>query len=330
MALVSKLTLNAIKGLASDKVYARGVNYYNNGSVHNRIQRGNQLNAKVDGSYPTPYHVTAELKGNGLDHSTCTCQYDWGGECKHVIAVLLAHHHEPDSFRERPQLNESLMKFSKEVLVELIEKMLLLHPDLQLQVDRLLNLDEFTQKAEEGILDTQAFRQQLRDAFNSYDYDEYDYHNRGPSISKTGTVQHVVEVAQRFAKQGDSKTALALYRTILEEFTQADTQYYHDHDGDLAYEIQQVNGHIGDTLETHTPNDTDRQTTLHAYSISSSGILISAVSTSATEQMRLSCGMFKRLIYRPFGNKSNSHATVNAIVNMGSGESRAMKPFSWI
>ena len=50
--------------------------------------RGDQLFATVQGSEWDPYRVIVTLAGDDFT-AACTCPYDWGGYCKHVVAVLL-------------------------------------------------------------------------------------------------------------------------------------------------------------------------------------------------------------------------------------------------
>ena len=50
--------------------------------------RGDRLFATVQGSEWDPCHVIVTFTGDGFTAS-CTCPYDWGGYCKHVVAVLL-------------------------------------------------------------------------------------------------------------------------------------------------------------------------------------------------------------------------------------------------
>ncbi len=53
----------------------------------------------------------------------CACPYDWGGDCKHIIALLLVYLHEPERFRASAGLREELMTLDQEALVGIIEQM---------------------------------------------------------------------------------------------------------------------------------------------------------------------------------------------------------------
>ena len=56
--------------------------------VESATLRGNRLFAAVQGSEWDPYQVGITFSGADFTAS-CTCPYDWGGYCKHVVAALL-------------------------------------------------------------------------------------------------------------------------------------------------------------------------------------------------------------------------------------------------
>jgi uncharacterized Zn finger protein len=80
-----------IRSLATAQSFERGENYYHSGAVLGLSKRGNTLLAHVEGSSYEPYEVTVELSEHGVIEAYCTCPYDWGGYCKHVVAALLAY-----------------------------------------------------------------------------------------------------------------------------------------------------------------------------------------------------------------------------------------------
>jgi hypothetical protein len=60
----------------------------------------------------------------------CTCPYDWGGDCKHIVATLLAWLHEPESFRAPVDLHAALHARSKRELVSILADICALYPHL--------------------------------------------------------------------------------------------------------------------------------------------------------------------------------------------------------
>jgi hypothetical protein len=60
--------------------------------------------------------VDITLDAGGIGSAECTCPYDWGGICKHIVAVLLAYINRPDQVEERPSLDTLLAALSAEQL----------------------------------------------------------------------------------------------------------------------------------------------------------------------------------------------------------------------
>ena len=83
------ITEAAIRAKVTEQSYDRGVDYYHSGTVESATLRGNQLFAAVQGSEWDPYQVGVTFTKNDFTAS-CTCPYDWGGYCKHVVATVLA------------------------------------------------------------------------------------------------------------------------------------------------------------------------------------------------------------------------------------------------
>ena len=79
----------AIRARVTESSYDRGIDYYHQGAVESITERGSQLFAEVQGSEWDPYQVGVTFAGRDFSAS-CTCPYDWGGYCKHVVATLLA------------------------------------------------------------------------------------------------------------------------------------------------------------------------------------------------------------------------------------------------
>lgn len=82
-----KITKAYIESLATNQSYSRGLSYYKRGEVDKVIQKGDTFEGKVEGS--AIYTVTITLNDKGIS-SNCSCPYDWGGICKHIVAVGLA------------------------------------------------------------------------------------------------------------------------------------------------------------------------------------------------------------------------------------------------
>lgn len=82
-----KITKAYIESLATNQSFSRGRSYYQRGEVMRVIQKGDTFTGEVLGS--EVYEVSIVFRDKSIV-SSCTCPYDWGGICKHIVAVGLA------------------------------------------------------------------------------------------------------------------------------------------------------------------------------------------------------------------------------------------------
>ncbi|MFB6123080.1 MAG: SWIM zinc finger domain-containing protein, partial [Haloferacaceae archaeon] len=75
-----------IQNRSTDAAFERGENYRDEGRIQRLDRFDDLVTAAVSGS--NLYDVTVDFSGRGID-TRCTCPYDGGGDCKHVVAVLL-------------------------------------------------------------------------------------------------------------------------------------------------------------------------------------------------------------------------------------------------
>ncbi len=140
MAIFSFVAEDLILDKATEKSFERGKEYYYSGMVESVVQRGNRLFAEVLGSEEDPYHVGIAFQEGDCDAS-CTCPYDWGGYCKHIVAVLLTWIHDRDLIAARAPIEELLDKLDGNKLKDLILRMVECDPGLS------ETIDEFCHKA---------------------------------------------------------------------------------------------------------------------------------------------------------------------------------------
>ena len=95
---LADLTEIEIERLCNQKSRGRGGTYYKTGRVAAAKWDGTTLRAKVRGTRMYTVEIEDDSRGNFPYY--CTCPYDWGGACKHVVAVLLhALNHGAELFR---------------------------------------------------------------------------------------------------------------------------------------------------------------------------------------------------------------------------------------
>ncbi|MDQ2731084.1 MAG: SWIM zinc finger family protein, partial [Armatimonadota bacterium] len=116
MTQTPSLNVAQVQAIAGPETYNRGEYYFESGAVQNLIRRGSRLEAEVQGSDDDPYSVTVEMGEKGIDGYSCSCPYDRGGACKHVVAVLIAAIHAPQEIEERPPLDTLLAGLDRDQL----------------------------------------------------------------------------------------------------------------------------------------------------------------------------------------------------------------------
>ncbi len=81
-------TLTTLRALANTASYTKGLTYHRQNAVGKITQTGRIFAARVTGSYN--YRVTLDLADDTAPEFTCSCPYDFGGLCKHAVALGVA------------------------------------------------------------------------------------------------------------------------------------------------------------------------------------------------------------------------------------------------
>ncbi|NTU82970.1 MAG: SWIM zinc finger domain-containing protein, partial [Chloroflexales bacterium] len=165
---------------ASDESFARGASYYQGGAVGPLVLRDGLLQAEVEGSEYEPYQVAVSLDAGGVCAASCTCPYDWGGWCKHIVATLLAYAHaEPGAVQVRPPLAELLAGLDRGQLEALLLRLAVESPALTDRIDALVAapppvvVPPVIDSERRMPVDIAVFHQQIHRIFRSQRYDDY-------------------------------------------------------------------------------------------------------------------------------------------------------------
>lgn len=219
-----RLSEAQIQKLATAQSFERGDRYYRNGAIINPMRQGLELRADCQGS--DLYFCRATLGGkDGVTTATCSCEYDWGGICKHLVAMLLTYVRQSEVFEVIPPLEELLASRSHTELVALIGQMLNRHPDL-------LTLIELSAPQPQGKpLDLSTYRRQVQRAFRRQEMEAI-----------AGDLSNLQEVVDQLFQEGDWFNAGILYQMLLKE----STNHYDyevqsiDYDGEVGIVIQEI------------------------------------------------------------------------------------------
>ncbi|WP_179198008.1 SWIM zinc finger domain-containing protein [Nostoc sp. T09] len=213
--LIPKLSEFTIRRNANAKSFQRGEAYYEADAVMSLTQRGNLLQAEVEGNQAHPYQVSLSFNSGGLTSVKCTCPYDAEGWCKHIVATMLVCMRQPESIEERPTLEQLLNRLDERQTKKLLLQLVAEYPRLIEAIDRHVNWITSTPvkqpSAKTFNIDPKPFgqkvRQILRDAVRAWE-DGYD----DDPISEE--LLSVVQTAVDLSERGDGHNAIAILEAI--------------------------------------------------------------------------------------------------------------------
>jgi uncharacterized Zn finger protein len=118
---IPNLSESMIRHHATSKSFQRGEDYYHQGAIIEVCQRGDQIQAAVEGNEAEPYVVQLAFDAGGVTQVSCTCPYDFEGWCKHLIATALLCVRQPDRIQQRPALNQLLEQLDRVQMQNLLQ-----------------------------------------------------------------------------------------------------------------------------------------------------------------------------------------------------------------
>ena len=121
---VDALTVGDVEKLCDSRIFARGNEYFLSGQVVDRTRHPGGIGARVLGA--RSYRVEVE---RGL-HFRCSCPFDIGGACKHVVATLLAWQKEPQTFFEEDPVTRAIGRLSKREVAAILREVCDRHPEI--------------------------------------------------------------------------------------------------------------------------------------------------------------------------------------------------------
>jgi len=242
-----KLTENMLRALSTEQSFERGKQYYRAGVIYNATRQGKVLTAVCEGTSAPAYRLRVELDQAGVRSASCTCPYDWGGLCKHLVALLLVYIHHPETFTERGSVADLLADLERDDLVALVEKLAFRDPDLydwlETSISELgakktaphqrVHADPASKREKhQTMASEQAYRRQVKNILRSLD---------GLSSSQaywgvSGMVEQLEEMrhsAIQFLDAGDPQGAITILLVLLQEVAD-EYEIFDDSDGELG------------------------------------------------------------------------------------------------
>ncbi len=237
----------SIRHQTTAQSFQRGEAYYRDGHVASVTQRGNILQAEVEGSQALPYRVTLSFDSGGFTAVGCTCPYEGEGWCKHVVAAMLVRLHQPETIEKRPTLEQLLDRLDHLQTQRLVQTLVKQRPELIEEIDCYVNLTLATAPQKQPAkpprrttVDPAPFRRQVRQIIkNAVRYWEDGWGEDDPLADD---ILPLIEQAQEFTEQGDAHNALVILEAISAACAQDwdDVEDYGADPGDVASALDEA------------------------------------------------------------------------------------------
>lgn len=230
-----KLTESSVRAGASSQSFERGQEYYDNGAISGASIQGDLLSGECEGTSAPYYQVCVTLDEGGIVSADCTCPYEYGGYCKHIVALLLTYIHHPKEFAIREEPADLLADLDRDDLVALITRLLRDRPELYDWVEAALAVPTKSGKSprkRRKKVDVEIYRRQIRNVMHSLDgmrMSEAYWHVGGLADELRG----VLTTARKFLEAGDTETALEILLTLADEAGHG-IEYIDDSNGELG------------------------------------------------------------------------------------------------
>src|SRR2546427_13276779 len=115
--VLPQLTESSIRSHVSAQSLQRGKAYYRDGAISDPALQGSTLLGRCEGSQEPYYQVRIDLNEAGIAAADCTCAYDFGGDCNHILALLPTYLHQPEQVTVRPEVSERPTRGNRDPLV---------------------------------------------------------------------------------------------------------------------------------------------------------------------------------------------------------------------
>jgi uncharacterized Zn finger protein len=224
-----------IRAGANDQSFQRGSSYYRSGAVSDLVRRGHLLTAQVIGSDYAPYRIDVALLDDGsIGAASCTCPYDWGGYCKHIVAVLLMALRE-DAITVKPDLDTMLAGLTEAQLRRIIRAVAEDGPALVSAIEQEIEwltqsatpvaVASATPAAHTITVDVAAIRREMRKDFRRIaatdggsGYSDGYWDDDAGVFDPDEVLFHHRELAERLLAAGDAAAATDVITAVIEEW----------------------------------------------------------------------------------------------------------------
>jgi len=239
------IPLSQFLQLTDKAIYDRGRSYFRNGHVisFEEIQPG-EYEAIVEGT--EDYIVNLTVIDNNLEDCSCTCPYDYGSVCKHIVAAVMYLQKEEPGLQESPKSKKTGKKpaAKKKTVSEQVDDMLgsLSHDDMKEFIKKQCISDpSFRRSFISGFLyktseeSPEMYRKQVKGILRSAKgRDNFIGWSRVGMVGKA--INAMLEIANRHVSEDNFMSAITICFPVAEEMVKA-LDYADDSDGDIGENI---------------------------------------------------------------------------------------------
>ncbi len=234
------MTLQDFERHISPKILQRGREYFENDWVTEVTRESSgKWTAIVEGS--EDYFVEVELLGDEIVNWECDCPYDYGDECKHVVALLyyLQKHRDEHEYADVVEVHEDPLENKYKELFNYVNKKEIVAFVCEYATEN----KDFQEKLEARFLQrkkqiaTIDYQKEVEKCFKvrNAGYDYYGNPQECPIIADN--LDKLIKKAQFLIKQTHYEEAASILLCILEEVGSC-YEDYEDYDGDLGSACQ--------------------------------------------------------------------------------------------
>ena len=184
-----------VRNRSTEAVFERGENYRDEGRIQQVDRFEDLITASIRGS--TLYDVTVEFGGQSID-TRCTCPYDGGGDCKHVVAVLLDVVANPPQDRSE-EIEAALDDVSADDLRGFVRDALAEHPNVR---------EQFLARFGNDHRSVEQYREEIANLFEQH---------ADPVLYEAIDFSRFFEIADQYRKRDRYLAAATVYRAVFEE-----------------------------------------------------------------------------------------------------------------
>jgi uncharacterized Zn finger protein len=258
----TKLTEAIIRAGAGEKSFQRGRELYQHDAISNARIEGDTLSGDCEGTESPFYQVRVELDSGGIRSADCSCPYDFGGYCKHIVALLLAYLHKPEKFAARKKPTELLGDLNPDQLLALMTRLLEERRDLCDWVEAARDLPSVSRKGEAKTekrkkVDTSAYRRRVRSIMHSLDHmrmSEAYWHVGGLADE----LREVQKTAMEFLDADDAEAALDIMLALIEE-SHDGFEHIDDSNGELGGFLSDTGEALAEVILSLDPDEERRE-----------------------------------------------------------------------